>query len=272
MSNNYFEVDSPQSTIEYKLDFSDSGNPKGTTGLNVLVDINDIEKAALNEMNQISTDIANVETKGLESYGDLTVNASVNTGVNSVEDMASSDYSGLQSAADGADKIPVFVQLLCFDEKDRAWTDAYNKEMYDAYLKEVEKWNNENPDNTIEPQEPPETYCPEDGQNPMDDNYIDPSIEKKYGSAIKDYLSDYQVNLIDLTKDLDPVSDPNGESYHGSEYDASVLNDILGSNGGTSTGIWGNNESGANENLEQLLLGFIDSNGGSSTGNDVPMI
>ena len=78
-------------------------------------------------------------------------------------------------------------------------------------------------------------------------------------------LNDHLINF-------DPSIDYGDQHRNSGPYTGPSIQDWQDALGGTSTGIWGNKESGVNENLERLLLGFINSDGGTSTGNDVPVI
>ena len=79
-------------------------------------------------------------------------------------------------------------------------------------------------------------------------------------------------NKYDHLINFDPSIDYGDQHRNSGPYTGPSIQDWQDALGGTSTGIWGNKESGVNENIDRLLLGFINSDGGTSTGNDVPVI
>ena len=112
-----------------------------------------------------------------------------------------------------------------------------------------------------QPQFPSGTINP----NPMDDSSNEnPGYEINHPELSR--------NKYDHLINFDPSIDYGDQHRNSGPYTGPSIQDWQDALGGTSTGIWGNKESGVNENIERLLLGFINSDGGTSTGNDVPVI
>ena len=113
----------------------------------------------------------------------------------------------------------------------------------------------------VQPQFPSGTINP----NPMDDSSVEnPGYEVNHPELSR--------NKYDHLINFDPSIDYGDQHRNSGPYTGPSIQDWQDALGGTSTGIWGNKESGVNESLERLLLGFINSDGGTSTGNDVPVI
>ena len=101
--------------------------------------------------------------------------------------------------------------------------------------------------------------------NPMDNNYVDPAIEKKYGERFRTYLGSEQKDLIQKLREINPVTDPAEESAEQGDYSGPSLGMIGGSNGGTSTGAW---EVNGGDYVGPSSLGSLMNIDLTSTGND----
>ena len=104
--------------------------------------------------------------------------------------------------------------------------------------------------------------------NPMDDHSFDPITEAKHGKTVKAYIKKYTLNLAKILEDFDPTTDPTDDSQNSGPYTGPSLDSIIGSNGGTSTGIWNETGSGLTEMTAQMAFKYAMSLGGTSTGPD----